>query len=142
MEKTNLNQARELLLAGGYTCVLYREGKTRTTTLRGVKPLVTWLKEGFRAEGFSAADKVVGKATAFLYCLLGVKEVYAGVMSKGARDVLESHSIPAVYDELVENIINRRGEGICPFEAAVLDIREPEEAYPAILAKMQEMGIE
>lgn len=127
---------------GGYTCVLCTDGNCITTMLRGVKPLVHWLQRGELYEGFCAADKVVGKATAFLYCLLGAKAVHATVMSRPAMAVLQQHGIYAECDRLVENIINRSGDGICPFEEAVLNIAEPESAYQAILAKMKEMGIQ
>ena len=133
--------ARKILEGKGYTCVLQKGEILYTATERGVKPLVRWLSEGVDARGFSAADKVVGKATAYLYCLLGVKEVWAGIMSQAARDVLTRHGITATQGKLVESIINRQGTGICPFEAAVLDIHTPEEALTVIRKKMQEMNI-
>ncbi len=136
-----MEAARKILEENGYTCVLRKGDILYTATERGVKPLVRWLTEGTQVRGFSAADKVVGKATAYLYVLLGVKEVYAHIMSISARDVLTRHGIAAAPGKLVENIINRRGDGICPFEAAVLDIHTPEEALAAIRSKMEEMGI-
>ena len=136
-----MESARKILEENGYTCVL-RKGETlHTATERGVKPLVRWLTEGIDVRGFSAADKVVGKATAYLYVLLGVKEVYAHIMSVSAEAVLTRHSIAAAPAKTVENIINRQGTGICPFEAAVLDIHTPEEALTAIRAKMAELNI-
>ena len=136
-----LEKAKQLLRDGEYTCVLCKNGDCTTTTLRGVKPLVQWLQTGETPNGFCAADKVVGKATAFLYCLLGAKAVYASVMSGPAIEVLQQHGIYAEYDQRVENIINRAGDGICTFEKAVLHIVEPETAYHAILVKMEAMGI-
>lgn len=141
MEHIDLTTAREHLTAGDYTCVIRKGDREYTTYERGVKPLVRWLTEGTDLRGFSAADKVVGKATAYLYCLLGVKEVYAHVMSQAAARVLEENGITASQGKLVENIINRQGTGICPFEAAVLDIHTPGDALTAIRAKMQEMNI-
>jgi len=73
--------------------------------------------------------------------LLGVKEVWAGVMSEAAAEVLDRYGIRASQDKLVANIINRAGTGICPFEEAVLDIHSPEEALTAIRAKMDAMQI-
>ena len=139
---TDVETAARILTANDYTCVLCKNGTIHTTTLRGVKPLVQWLESGMDVRGFSAADKVVGKATAFLYCLLGVKEVYAQVMSEGALEVLRGHGVCARYDTLVKHIVNRKGDGICPFEAAVWDITAPEEARTAILAKMKVMEIQ
>jgi len=134
-------KATAILESQGYTCVLCRGSDVRATTLRGVKPLVRWLESGINFANFSAADKVVGKATAYLYQLLGVKSVYAQVMSQSALEVLSRAGIAASYDQLVPNIINRKGDGICPFEAAVLELHSPEAAKTAIFAKMQEMGI-
>lgn len=136
-----MEQARMLLLAGGYTCVLRKNDTLYTATERGVKPLVRWLTEGIDVRGFSAADKVVGRATAYLYVLLGVREVWAAVMSEAAAEVLHRHGIEASQDQLVPNIINRSGTGICPFEEAVLDIQTPEEALTAIREKMKAMNI-
>lgn len=136
-----MEQARKILEEHGYTCVLRKQDTIYTATERGVKPLVRWLTEGLDVRGFSAADKVVGRATAYLYVLLGVKEVWAAVMSEAAAEVLRRHGIAASQDKLVPNIINRAGTGICPFEEAVLNIHTPEEALTAIRQKMAQMNI-
>ena len=136
-----MEKAREILLMEGFTCVLRRGDTIYTAAERGVKPLVRWLTEGVDVRGFSAADKVVGRATAYLYVLLGVKEVWAAVMSEAAAEVLIRHGILASQDKLVKNIINRAGTGICPFEEAVLNIQTPEEALAAIRSKMAQMNI-
>lgn len=136
-----METARKILNEHAYTCVLRKDDVILTATERGVKPLARWLTEKTDVRGFSAADKVVGKATAYLYVLLGVKEVWAGVMSVSAAEVLTRHGITAAQGKLVENIINRQGTGICPFEAAVLEIHTPEEALTAIREKMREMNI-
>ncbi len=134
-------KARTILASQDYTCVLCRDGQIHTTTLRGVKPLVSWLESGMDFSGFRAADKVVGKATAYLYQLLGAHSVHGQVMSESALAVLNQAGIAVTYEKLVPNIINRKGDGICPFEEAVLEIHTPEEAKTAIYRKMTEMGI-
>ena len=137
--ETDLKKARDLLAAGNYTCVLCREDTIYTTAERGVRPLLNWLDSGLNLRGFSAADRVVGRATAFLYCLLGVKEVYARVMSQPAAEVLRQNRIVAQTDLLTDGIINRRGTGPCPFEAAVMDIDDAGEALIAIRKKLEQM---
>lgn len=132
---SDLQKAKELLSSGGYTCVLCRGGEVHTATARGVRPLVDWLDSGLELRGFSAADKVVGRATAFLYVLLGVKTVHAGVMSTPAREALTLGGIRASCGREVAGIINRRGDGPCPFEEAVLHITAPGEALTAIRKK-------
>ena len=135
----DLEQARALLAGGGYTCVLCRDGAVHTATARGVRPLVDWLDSGLDLRGFSAADKVVGRATAFLYVLLGVRTVHALVMSTPAREALEANGIRALCDQEVGGIINRRGDGPCPFEEAVLGITDPTEALDAIRRRQFQM---
>lgn len=136
-----LEKAKELLETGGYTCVLTDGERVHTSVLRGVRPLVQLVENKLPTAGFSAADKVVGKATAYLYVLLGVRGLYAQVISRPALEVLQAAGITVRYDTLVGHIINRQGDGICPFEEAVLGIHTPEEAKAAIFAKMDEMGI-
>ena len=135
----NLTTARNLLEEGNFTCVLVRNEACLTATERGVKPLLSWLEQGQDLRDFSAADRVVGRATAFLYCLLGVKEVYARVMSHPAAEVLKAAGITVQAGQLVDGIINRQGTGPCPFEATVMDITDPQEALAAIRGKMEQM---
>lgn len=136
---TNLLKARQLLESGSYTCVVCKEDTCYTTSRRGVAPLLDWLDTGTDLKGFSAADRVVGRGAAFLYCLLGVKEVHARVMSKPAAEVLSANGICASADAFVEGIINRAGTGPCPFEAAVMDIQKPETALVAIRETRRQM---
>lgn len=137
--KTNLQKARELLDAGYYTCVVCRGDAVYTATERGVGPLLYWLETGTDLAGFSAADRVVGRGAAFLYCLLQVSEVSALVMSHPAAEVLRSHGITAQADTFVPGIINRKGTGPCPFEAAVLAIQDAGEALIAIQNKRRQL---
>lgn len=136
----NLEKCREILKSGDYTLVLF-DGKTLLTdTKRGVKPLLDLLDRETDFSGFSAADKVVGKAAAFLYVLLNVREVYADVISTHALSVLEEHQIPVVYGTLTDKIKNRAGTGFCPMETAVLDEENPENALKKIRGKAKELA--
>ena len=136
-----LSKVKAILESGGYTCVFTDGTAVYTSMLRGVKPLVQFVESRTMPAGLSAADKVVGKATAYLYVLLGVREIYAQIISEPAAEVLQAKGIHVQYGKKVPNIINRKGDGICPFEAAVMEIAEPVMAYDAILHKMQEMNI-
>ena len=140
MTGADFERAWALLQEEDYTCVLCGGDQVFTSRLRGVKPLLSWLDQGLDLSGFSAADKVVGKAAAFLYVLLGVKEVYAQVMSVPAKRVLEGHGIPNGCTEEVDAIHNRTNTGFCPMETAVWDITEPREALKAIRSKAKELN--
>ena len=135
----DLQKAKETLANSNYTCVLCLDGKTATSTQRGVKPLLNWLEAPELDKGFCAADKVVGKATAYLYSLLGAKAVYANIMSRAALEVLKKEGIAAAYGQLVPYIVNRKGDGMCPMEAATLAVHTPEEALAAVKKALAEL---
>lgn len=137
----SLSIARETMEAGGYTCVLTDGTTFFTSTHRGVKPLVQFLEMRNTPENLYASDKVVGRATAYLYVLLKIQALYAKVISAPAMAVLREHGIAVSYESLVPNIINRNGDGICPFEEAVMGIGDPETAHAAILKKMEALQI-
>ena len=134
-------KVKEMLNSGEYTAVLCKDGNVYISIQRGVKPLVRWLEDKTDFSGYVAADKVVGKATAFLYLLLGVRAIYAQVISKPALQVLKEQNIAVEYGTLVDNIINRTGDGICPFEQQVLILSDKNEAYDLIREKMRQMNI-
>lgn len=138
---SDLEQAKARLQEGEYTCVVCNGECFYTSTHRGVRPLMEWIEQGVDFVGYSAADKVVGKATAFLYVKLGVKEVFARVISKPALEVLCANQIVAEYDSLVDNIINRKGDGFCPFELAVLSTSDPASAYQLIKQKLAQLNL-
>ena len=130
---TDLQRAKQILNDGGYTCVLVKQTDSFHSLERGVKPLVGLVQSGKSYKGYCAADKVVGKATAFLYTLLNVKAVHANVISQAALEVLKPSGIEVYFDTLTDHIINRKGDGICPFEQAVLFETDAQKAYIIIL---------
>ena len=137
--KADLKKAVDLLSKGEYTCVLFKESKVFTSRERGVKPLIEWLNSKTDFRGFCAADKVVGKAAAFLYVLLGVNAVYAPVMSKSAYKTLSKNGIEPLCELSVEAIRNRSNTGLCPMEKTVMDIDDPETAFLMIKNKIESM---
>ena len=120
-------------------CTVTTGGTSVETSPEEAEPLLSWLDEGVDAEGFSAADRVVGKATAYLYCLLGVTEVYAHVMSVPAAKVLQDAGIRASFGQLVEGIQNRQKNGPCPMEHATRSCTTPAEALTAIRLTLQKL---
>lgn len=133
----NLEKAKNALSDGNFTCVVCDGFKEYTSTMRGVAPLLKWLDEEINLQGFSAADKVVGKGAAYLYILLEVKEIYANVISRPALDTLKKHNIPTSYAILTEAVKNRDNTGLCPIESAVMNIDNPHDALTAIRNKLE-----
>ncbi|WP_163196814.1 DUF1893 domain-containing protein [Bifidobacterium platyrrhinorum] len=136
----DLSRARAALLADdALGCVARRtdaDGRveTLTGTGRGVRPLLVWLAEHRRLDGFCAADRVVGKGAALLYARLGAKSVWARTMSEAGLAALRAHGIAASYGTLVPVILDRAGDGMCPIERSVERIDDPMAAEPAIRA--------
>lgn len=138
---TDLNLAKEQLMNGAYTCVLRKNDMVYCSQERGVKPLLIWLDSDIDFNGYSAADKVVGKAAAMLYVLLGVSNVHAIVISVKAKEVLEKNGIEVTYDSLVERIHNRTNTGFCPMEEAVWEMEDLQEALQAVRDKVAALAV-
>lgn len=103
----------------------------------GIKPVIVPMCEDISFfKGLSVADKLIGKASAMLLCLSGVKEVYTPVLSKSGKEIFEKYGVSYEYDELAEYIINRKGDGMCPMELTVKDIDDPKEAFEALKRKL------
>lgn len=136
---TDIEHAKQLLTGEGYTCVICRGDDIHTSEKRGVAPLMELLDDGADIRGYSAADKAVGKAAAMLFVLLGISEIYAAVMSRGAKAVFDEHGIKYSCGEEVEYIINRQKDGMCPMERAVMDIDDPAEAPTKIKETIEKM---
>ena len=97
------------------------------------------LNSGKNYLNYSAADKIVGKAAAMLYKLLNVNDIYGEVMSIRAINFLEQNNINFKYKIKTNEIINRKGTGICPMEETVLNIENPTEAKKLLEDKLKEL---
>lgn len=135
----DLERAKAYLIKEGCTCVLCRGEALYSSCHRGVRPLLEFLDSPEDFSGFCAADKVVGKATAFLYCLLGVRAVHAQVLSEAAAGVFAERGIHYTCDQQVEAIRNRAGTGPCPMEHATKDAEDPVQALAAIRETLQKL---
>lgn len=132
-------RARELLETQDLTLALCRGESCTVSHQRGVAPLLALLEGDASWAGACAADKVVGAGAAFLYRLLGVREVWAPVMSRRAVKVLRRGSINPIAEQEVDAIVNRAGDGPCPIESAVTDIDDPQEALAAVRQKLADL---
>ena len=136
---SNLEAAVKKLRENNLTCAITNGEQFYSSTERGVKPLLGFISSGLNFSGFSAADRVVGKAAAFLYVRLGVSEVYADVMSRSALCVFSEHGIRCTCGEVTEVILNRAKNGLCPMESTVMELSDPVTAEQAMRAKLKEM---
>lgn len=123
----------EVLHKGNHSCVIYNHGAIIDCRERGVKDLFRILKTcPATLNGAIVADKVVGKGAAALLILGAVKQIYADVLSKQALELLNTTDIVVSYGDLVENINNRAGTGICPVEDLCMDCVTANDCLPLI----------
>ena len=134
---TDLEKAKTLLKEGGYTCVFVTKASVYTSYERGIKPLLKTLNADVGTADAAVADKVVGKAAAFLYELMKIKTLYASTVSAPALDVLKRAKIEVEYETLVPSVRNRAGTGRCPMESAVWEISNAQEAYEVLKNKVE-----
>ena len=132
----DFQKAKEEYNKGQYTLVICKDADIVTSDITGIKPLINLIEEKKEYKGYSAADKIVGRAAAFLYTLLEVKNLYGEIMSKGATEILKNAKINFEYKTLTEFIENRKKDGMCPMDEAVKNINDPKEAYEAIKQKI------
>ena len=138
-DMSDIEKAKELLKSEGFTCVMCKGKTLYTSEKRGVVPALEKLEQNIELKGFSVADKVIGKAAAMLFHLAGISVLYGEIMSVPAKEYLEKTGIEFSYGMLIDRIINRNGDGLCPMETAVSGISDPDEGLRAIKNKLIEL---
>jgi hypothetical protein len=78
--------------------------------------------------GLSLRDKVIGKAAALLIVRLGIRDVHAGLLSRGGAEALLRHGVRVSCDELVERIA-------CQTEDLLAGVTDPEEAHVLVVSR-------
>lgn len=127
-----MDELVRILQDGNHSLVVAGDG-IRTFNGRGISDLYSLLTEHPDwLRGASVADKVVGKGAAALLILGGVRELFAGVISRSALGLLEDSGISFRFAEKVPYIINRKGDGLCPVEALCKDCKTAAECLPFI----------
>lgn len=135
----DLESCKAILENENLTCVVQCGDRILKTADRGIKPFMQWIESGENLRGAVAADKVVGKAAAFLMEKAGISAAYAAVLSEPAEDVLKNAGIAYTYSHLVPRIQNRKGDGLCPMESAVMDTDDSDTAFSALKNKLKNL---
>ena len=135
-----MKDAKAILRDGDYTLAVIHGDAVYTSKERGVKPLLELYERYGDLVGAVAADKVVGKAAALLYVKLGVYALYTDVISTHALAVLRENGIDTAFAVETEAIRNRRGDGFCPVETAVMDLFDPDAALTAIYETLKALN--
>lgn len=123
----------------GFRCAVIKGQNVFVSDKRGIAPLIEMMDSGMDFSGGFAADKVVGKAAAFVYVKVGISTLYAKVLSKAAIAELDRANVNYEYEELTDGIRNRKGDGPCPMENTVKDIADVSKGIDALRRKVAEL---
>ena len=134
---TDLEIAKKELC--GHTICLCKDGECLYSEKRGIAPMMDFITEGVDLNGYSVADLVVGKAAAMLFVKSGITQVYAKTISQSGKKFLEEHHVDCKYETLVDKIINRAGNDVCPMEKTVANCDDVNKAYQLLKAKLAEL---
>ena len=130
----NIDDLIRVLHENKLSCViLTKDGSVMQYHRRGVIDLYELLRDAPETlAGATIADKVVGRGAAALMVLGKIKRLHTGVLSRLALELLQRAGIETTYDTLVDNIINRSGDDICPVEKLTSKAQTAQEALPLI----------
>jgi hypothetical protein len=105
--------SKDTLWISWHDSIIYRSEK------KGIAPLVDYLTEHQPSEeDVVIYDRVVGNAAAVLIGKLPCKLVYTDIVSEIALKTMNAAGIDCYHKDVVPHIINRTGDGRCPFEKA------------------------
>lgn len=136
----DLERAKAALKADKCTCILTLGTVMFKSKEKGVQPLLDWMNSGNNYMGYMIADKVVGRAAAFIDIAMGIRAVYAEVISEPAKELLERNHIEVDADTVVPDILNSDKSDRCLLEKAVDGIENAGDALMPIELALIRMG--
>ncbi|MBD5383763.1 MAG: DUF1893 domain-containing protein [Ruminococcaceae bacterium] len=136
----DLERAKEAMIFEGYTCVITLDNIMFKSKDKGLQPLLDWLYSGNKYTGWRLCDKIVGKAAAYLHIILGVREIYADVISQPAKELLEENNVTVNAGEIVPAILNDAKDAPHPLETAVENITDVNDSIMAIELAIKRMN--
>ena len=134
LERLDASELNLMILKDGVTIFSSAE--------KGINPLLEAV-ETFglgQLTGSVVVDRVVGKAAGLIIGYFKAACVYAKVLSRRGASILDACGIGCCAEEIVEEIMNKDGTDMCPFEKAVLNVEDPVEGYK-ILGKAVELRL-
>jgi len=114
MQNYNLNY----FIGKNWSFVLIKNNKMiYKSKSQGLKPLVFCLKNYKKEmQGAVVYDKIIGRAAAMLLVYGKIKEVWMPIISEGGLEYLQKNKIKIIYQDKVKNILNIKGDDLCPME--------------------------
>jgi len=138
----DLELAREVLSTTDSSIVVISYGKIwKKKKGDGIKPILEVIEEmGEDIHGSVIGDRILGRASALLCRYAKAQGVYSPQGTKTGIALMIMGGVPCQVDELIPQIMNRNGDGLCPFEKMLKDVDTPEEAYKILKDKVMGGG--
>lgn len=86
------------------------------------------------------ADSVAGRAAMLVAAWAGIACVHADLISDAALGEAARHQIPTTYSRRVPVILNRRGDGPCPFEISAAEADAAGLSLEETVARLREVA--
>lgn len=90
--------------------------------------------------GAVVADRIIGRAAAMIFTDGGAAAVYGKIMNRSAMQELAENGVEVSTAQLVDTIINRRGDGMCPMEHTVFGVTAPAEGVKLLRAALARLS--
>ncbi|MDQ7800556.1 MAG: DUF1893 domain-containing protein [Armatimonadota bacterium] len=91
------------------------------------------------AQDVVLADRVVGAAALLVACWAGIRAVHAELASEAAHREADARGVFLRSVRRVPWVLNRRGDGPCPFEAAVREALAGGAALPDVIRLLEQV---
>jgi len=133
--------AKNHLIKNNLTCVITDEKNiVYTSNERGVAPLVIFILKNLKGN-FYLADKVIGKAAAYLCVKANINHVFTTVISHTAIEILKQYNISYEYDQVVTAIQNRTKDDNCPMEQLSVGVSDYNEMFDKVYSWLVERNL-
>ena len=133
-----LNLARDVIQTSDSSIVVIKNSQIIAKKKgEGLRPLLEVIQElGEQMQGSIVGDRILGKASALLCRYGNASAVYSPQGTKTAIALLIIGGIPSQIEQMIPNITNRTGDGMCPFEKMLENVTDPQEAYEILNEKL------
>lgn len=131
MNLSDLRYAKLELHQNNLNLVIVKNGNTVFETRSpGISGFLLVIENvGTELVDASAADRIVGRAAAFLCAYAEIASVFAATISAEGLEVLRKREIHCEYKHLVPHILNSTQTAVCPFEELTSGLTDPKEAF-------------
>lgn len=118
----NTEILKEVMYSENLTCVVAdEEDIIFKSAEKGIVPMLELLElyEKGAIRPVYQADKIIGKAAIIIAARIGIKDIYAGVLSQSAKEIADRKGVNVTCGQLVEMILNPAQTAEGPFEMAL-----------------------